>query len=457
MDISTTDSQVQTPVDPWALNEPEQTTLIALFPGDQPPDLEAVVKAASEYLTEPLNIVKHLETSDPKNIFNAVVELPFLHQPALIFSEPAQPISKQELDDQAAINCKWVIGIQTLLDPSDAHLNFVELVRFLAKSVPDCVAILDVNCGRWFPHQAIQKQFFTQIDDVLIDPPEDVLWLIHAIGHNKSQTAWVHTHGLWRCGNAELEILQVPIDQVTQACELIDTIAARLLEERLPEHGCDMQIGPQMNVTIRPWQEIAPQLDNNLPGSMTDRVNEPDNPHIGVRAVICRTATSDEPQDGISCPAEVIEKLSSDGVVLYTAIRVVDRLANLARATLPALVCEFNKLPKQMLRTDIHPMASDDQQSVCFVIKASLTLSDESTESPEHLWFVVHDFDDNRVQAQLLNDPVQSDQFSEGDIIWIQRESISDWFVTTPDAGYAPSQLEDLTSALNKLRQGIAT
>lgn len=445
--------QIETSVNPWALNEPEPTTLLALYPGVQAPTLEAIAKTASVYLTEPLNIVKQLEPDDPKIIFNAVVELPFLKQPAVIFAEPAQPLSPQELDDAAANECKWVIGIETLFDTCDAHLNFVELMRFLAKLITNCPAILDVNCGRWFPREAIEKQFFTQIDEVIIDPPEDVLWLIHAIGQEETATVWVHTHGLLRCGNPELEMLQVPIDQVTQSCELINTIAGRLLEERPPEPGCDMQIGPHMNVTLQPWQKIAPLLAENIPGCMTDRIDEPDNPHIGLRAVIC----SDKSQECNTYPVDVIEKMSRDDAVLFPAIRVADRLADLARATWPLLVHEFNTLPKQLLRTDIHPMTSDDQQAVCFVIKASLSLSYESTESPEHLWFVVHQFEGNRVQAQLMNDPVQNHEFSEGDTTWISRETISDWSVITPNASYGPSQLEELAAALSELKQGIAT
>lgn len=442
--------QVQTPVDTWALSEPEPTTLIALYPDDQPPTLEAITKAASDYLTVPLNIVKQLEPDDPEVIFNAVVELPFLQQRAVIFAEPAQPLSPHELDDAAAYECKWVIGIQTLLDSCDAHLNFVELVRFLAKLVPDSPALLDVNCGRWLPNNAIEKQFFTQIDEVIIDPPEDVLWLIHAIGHKETETAWVHTHGLWRCGNPEIEMLQVPIKQVTQACELINTIAGRLLEEQPPESGCNMQIGPQMNISLQPWQEIAPLLAENVPGSMSDRV---DNQHIGLRAVIC----SDISQEGNTYPVDVIEKMSRDDAVLFTAIRVADRLAVLAKATWPALVHEFNTLPKQLLRSDIHPMTTDGQQLVCFIIKAGLTTSDESIEAPEHLWFVVHKFEETRVQAQLLNDPVQNVQLNEGDVTWVKRQAISDWSVITPDASYDPSQLDELAEALSELKQGIAT
>jgi len=164
MDISISNSKAQTTIDTWALSEPEPTTLIALYPGDQPPTLDAIVKTAFDYLTEPVKIVQEVEPGHPKMIFSVVVELPFLKQRAVIFAEPAQPLSPQELDDPIATNCKWVVGIETLLDPLNAHSSFVELVRFIAKSVPDCPAIMDVNCERWLPREMIPKLFFTQID-----------------------------------------------------------------------------------------------------------------------------------------------------------------------------------------------------------------------------------------------------------------------------------------------------
>ena len=172
-----------------------------------------------------------------------------------------------------------------------------------------------------------------------------------------------------------------------------------------------------------------------------------------MRAVIC----SDISQKGNTYPVDVIEKISREDAVLFTAIRIADRLADLARATWPLLVHEFNTLPKQILRTDIHPMTTDGQQSVCFIIKASLTTSDESTEAPEHLWFVVHKFEETRVQAQLLNDPVQNVHLNEGDITWVKRQAISDWSVITPNASYGPSQLDELAEGLSELKQGIAT
>lgn len=450
--------QIETTSDPWVLNEQEPTTLVALYPGDQPPTLDKIAQLAKEYLAEPLNIVKHLETDDPKVIFNTVVELPFLQTSALIFAEPAQPLSPMELDDPSAIACKWVIGIDALLDECDAHLNFVELMRFIAKLVPDCPAILDVNCERWLSHDVIDKNFFNQIDGVIIDPPEDVLWLVQVIGHKESKTAWVHTHGLWRCGNPELEMLQVPIKKVPQACELINTIAERLLEERPPDTDSDMQIGPQMDITFQPWQKIAPLLAPNLPGSMTDRTDESDNTHTGVRAVICSSISSSKsPKKCKTYPVDVIKILSRNEVALFPAIRVADRLADLARAAWPTLVHEFNTLPKQLLRTNKQLKISDKIHPVGCLIKACLTPESDPAKSPEHLWYIVYKFEDDRAQAQLIQNPLLEYLPSELALIWIDLKSISDWSVVTHYDSYGPSQLEEISETFNKLKQGIAT
>ena len=102
-------------------------------------------------------------------------------------------------------------------------------------------------------------------------------------------------------------------------------------------------------------------------------------------------------------------------------------------------------------------MTSDDKQSVCVAIKANLSFNDEATQSAEHLWLVVHQFEDSRAEAQLVNDPLQNDQLKKGDKTWINRDAISDWSVITPTASFGPSQLEELTTSLSELSQGIAT
>src|SRR5262245_18083674 len=112
-------------------------------------------------------------------------------------------------------------------------------MRLLTGSFDDIPAVLDNNCTRWHPGETIRRDFI----DNAVEPPVDVLWVIHAVTPAAEGGAWLHTHGLWRCGVPELEMLDVPARDASRAAELLSAIASRLLEEPLPAPGEPFRVG----------------------------------------------------------------------------------------------------------------------------------------------------------------------------------------------------------------------
>ena len=117
----------------------------------------------------------------------------------------------------------------------------------------------------------------------------------------------------------------------------------------------------------------------------------------------------------------------------------------------------FASLSGRLLRTDIDSAKATDPPSVRFIIKAGFLKSDQPEEDREHLWFVVRRFIGDSAEAQLVNQPVHLNQLRKGDITQVQRETVSDWSVITPQESFGPARFGQMQRAIDQLREGVVT
>jgi hypothetical protein len=428
--------------DLWALGTPEPTTLIALWPGDQAPTMTTVLEALGARLGANLRIVGDAAPGDEAVLWNAVVELPGRDGPVALWSEPARALDPDELDDPAALDCRWVLGAETLLDTDEPWKDFTFLLKLLAAAFDELPAILDVNCGRWHPRRALSEHFGADAA-----PPEDSLWMTHIVvsaPNDDAACAWLHTHGLRRCGRPELEMIEVPVRDVDAAAELLAGLAGRLLEEGAPAPGEPLAVGPGLEVVCQPWQAVAAEAGEN-PGGMADRVGAAGDEHAGARAVVCGAGPPGD-RPSISWPRDVVRRIGSGEGTLFLSQHETQRLAERARAAWPRFVGAF--------ATASPPRAEADDASVQFLVKAGLggEASEAGGAPPrEHLWFAVRRCEEDRCQGELLNQPVLIESLQRGDLTWIQRRLVSDWTVVTPLGSFGPGDREAMSVALEAL------
>ena len=83
--------------------------------------------------------------------------------------------------------------------------------------------------------------------------------------------------------------------------------------------------------------------------------------------------------------------------------------------------------------------------AVQVLVKAGIA-ADDAEDEHEHLWFSVRRFRDNRAEAQLLHEPGRV-AMSKGDVVWIDRQSVSDWTVVTPERRFGPAQADAMEHA----------
>ena len=424
--------------DPWALPEPEPTTLIGLWPHAQPPRMTEVRAALRRFIGDDVTVGDEPPAADDSVLWTAVFELPGLPHPVIIWSEPAKPIPPGELDNPQAEACKWVLGATAVMDGDDPLSSYTSLVRAVAGSFKDIPAILDVNCTRWHLRHDINRLFLC--DD--IEPPAEVLWIIHVVQKSAEiNTGWLHTHGLWRCGRPELELLQIPGEHIGPACELLGTIAELSLDEPLPEPGEPLEVGRELAVTLQPWREAAKFLDHDTPGSIAARQADADDPHQGIRAVICESRSPGTRRATRLWPKDIVLKVQRHEAALYRSQRATDRQAALAQGTWSQLIAAFSSVPDRT------------PPGWSFLIKAGFADEDLNPPTREHLWFDLLRVDGDRAECRLINQPATVPRLNQGDAIWIDAAIVTDWRVCTPSGDFGPDEAAAMWRVVEELTQ----
>ena len=427
----------------WRLPEQEPTNLIALWPDAHAPTQPEIV-AALENHWDHFELLEEIDADDPNIPWTIIVNAPPLHQPAVMWCEPARKLSPGELDDPRAEACPWSIGVESLLDHDDPLESFRKLACFLAAPFEDIPGILDVNTTGWIQRSRIVEQFLPEKNV----PPTDVLWIIHAVSANDDDNCnrgtWLHTHGMWRCGRPELEILQVERSLISAAGQLLNDIAERIIDDPLPEPGESFLVGKNLSVTLMPWQDVASHLADGTPGNMTDRNQDDSGTHLGVRAVICADLPHDEPRNEWVWPKDAIERLENDEAVIYRSTRATRRSAMQAQYTWGELTSAFLKLQPYL------PSQLDDPLAMVLLkVGYSYEADDSSELGAEHMWFEALRFEGDRVEGKLLNEPKFITSVKKDDVCWIEREQVSDWEVQTIEGQFRPDNILAMWQAVD--------
>ncbi|MHC4448283.1 MAG: DUF4026 domain-containing protein, partial [Planctomycetota bacterium] len=427
------------------LPEQEPTNLLVLWPPEQVPSASDVHEALARVIGPDLRTYHGPAPDDPDVQWSTLVEIADGRR-LILWSEPAQPIAARELDDRLAHACRWVVGVQALLDPEDPLTSFLNLLRLLAGAFPDAPAVLDVNTTRWHRRPALDEL----LADDSIESPADTLWLIHVVQAKRNDppeqtVAWLHTHGLWRCGRPELEMLDVPADEAAVAAELLSGIADLLLDDTLPPPGAPFEIGDKLEVTFQPLMQMIDGLDPQALGSTADR--QDDEAHGGVRAVICDAPSDGSKQPRSTWPEAVARRLRRGEALLYCTARATQRQAKIARKTWPQLAEAFALASEP---TDGPHLAA----GWSLLIKAPIGGTADARTPREHLWFDARRFEADRAEAALLNRPRSTAGVEPADLIWIDRDGVSDWYVKAPFGSFGPDDAAALSEAIKQGRGG---
>jgi len=431
------DSAPQTDT-PWEGLAPEPMDLLALWPGEMP-DAAGVVAGLRAVLGDGVEVIAEIPASAPDVVWSIALRWPGRDEGVVLWTEPARAAGLEELDDEAR-GCRWLVGVETVLDRADPLTSFADLVAALAAAFPAVPAILDVNTTTWHRREDLDRVFV----DRDVEPPADVLWVVHAVGRSSEvvergasgDTIWLHTHGLGRCGAPELELLELPAASAEMGGELISAAAALLLEHAPPPAGAPFGIGAGLNVTLLPWWNAIEFMADDEPGGLAHRGDGSDEAHTGVRAVICAAEPRGTMRQIWSWPKDVIDRLAGGDAALYLTSRATERQARLAQAGWGELVA-LAATPGE---------GAGECEPALLAVKAGLVADGDDT-SRVHLWFEVDRVDADRARGRLAHEPHGIARLSKGDEEWIDAGAVTDWRVMTPSRGYGPEDLVALRAA----------
>ncbi|HWB21060.1 MAG TPA: DUF2314 domain-containing protein [Phycisphaerales bacterium] len=422
--------------DTWEL-EPQPVSLFLLWPGEQPEQVDVVGLLAAGVGEEPSGISALPADSEVR--WGCVCEFSRLNQPVLLWCEAAKPVSSEDVPEDRAKECRWVIGVQTALDFEDPIADFASLIHLLAKAFPECPALFDADVGLWHSRGALDR-FASHAFAV---PANELLWTIHVVSNALKQTAqsagehsahaWIHTHGLARCGLPDLELLGVPEELLNVAAQFLNLLVELVMEMGLPDPGEIVSVGEGIEIAFVPVHTAVRMLEEGAPGGKNDRGGPADAAHMGTRAVVCDPKAI---RAGNPCPVDALRKIAEGSTTLMLGDRATLRRARLASHHWDDFVQAWNAWMRES-------GSAGQRADAEFHVKVGVTAEKHGAAGAmrEHLWIRVVEIDAGRIRGELLVQSMQVQAFRKGDVRWFGREDVSDWRITTRGRSCAPGQM----------------
>jgi hypothetical protein len=280
----------EAPTDPWRVDQPDSCCYIAFVAGEDLPDPgDAFDAILATFGVEPEDI-------EPIGLDDAAVAWSFLcsikgrANRVLIWCERANPA---HTPDDEARDARWCLVIETILEFGSPVVDAARLAATVARMGGQrTLLVFTPDLAMIFRANEIERLFLRQPVGALLD--ERHLFRIEVVGSagatettadrtHAPQTYWLRTHGLHRVGRPELEMFEIPHDELRPALDLLNMLGSRIATEPLPEPGTPFEVGPQLQITLVPVDEVIETLDPTAAGGARDR-----GPELrGQRAAVC--------------------------------------------------------------------------------------------------------------------------------------------------------------------------
>ena len=320
----------------------------------------------------------------------------------------------RETDYNEACECKYAIHVSTIFD-NFPLTDYQRQLKLLDSLVPEASIFLDMSC-----YTAHSGDWLSYTSTFALPASLDYLYTIHAVydddkDPNKVEY-WFHTHGLYRVGSIELEIVGVEDSNASYGA-LVNTCAKMFIERGVPEAG--FKFNPAYNVYVCwfPWQEALKKLNiaDDVSGSAKDRNDGVHNTPSGILLAV--------DNDGNYHSLDYYKKELTDNPMFMMSYFETSLMREAAFEKLEYFLELLNK--------------NKGDEKTSFLVKLGYGETEENPNDLEHLWFDVHDFtDDGYFDATLINEPYKDLGMHEGDRGMHSIERLTDWTIYSEEGEY---------------------
>lgn len=318
--------------------------------------------------------------------------------------EVLTPVEREALEKSV-----WSLGVVLIFGDQPLD-DFHFQIRALIALAPSAVAAFDVAAYRL--HHA---EWLKESAQSAATPSPTSLFVMHFVSDD-GKPGWIHTHGLDRCGRLELELFDITPDASRLLSELVNSTAAFFLEQGLPAPGEPIEVGRELPLLWLPWEQALSRKSPKFGGGRGDR----DEVHGNPTAVLFAPARKFLGffGSGLSSPSSHLQVLEGSPI-LYVSNSHTRRMELLSRERLPTLKALFGKL--------------GGNEQFKFLVKIGYPTADpDQYGTREHIWFEVHGFGGEHVDATCINQPHSVPALKEGLRGLHALTLITDWTIFCP-------------------------
>lgn len=289
-------------------------------------------------------------------------------------------------------------------------------LKVLYEIVPDMVGLVDFSSER-----ILSGLWATMAAKSEVPPAPSYIYCIQAVGNEQSDTVWLHTHGLNRCGSIELEILPSDKEFYTDHSNVLQTIAGNIVTREPLGEEEDMfwvstfSNGQYLICTWVDWAEAVIPFPGDMIGGAGDR----ENGHNENTGVIYVYPCPDDFEKRHYVPISVFNELLRENPLMMISSEETSRMKALALERIEYFRSYFNK-------PEYHGLMK-------FGLLVDQEFQNEEGNSLEHIWFAVKKMDGKKVFCERIQDAYYIKSLNEKSDITLSLDQLTDWILSSPE------------------------
>ena len=402
--------------DPWSRPEPVPSTLMVAIGGQHAPEPDWIRDLLASQPEDEESILElDQEIQGPGfALWSIALALGTHPIPTIVWAEQ---ITNPEALPAIAAGGRWMIGIQTVLDPDRPLEIWNRMATLLVRCSPEAVCLLDQETEQWFDRDEIDRHFLGSNPTT----HEGMLFRVHATATSErpeeADSIWLHTQGLHRCGCPELELLELPARHLGVAQEMLESLGGLFLNHGVPDPGVRFDAGVGVELMLDHWSRSVEFLASQSIGGLEHRRalgGDDENPLLVGRAVVCGPDPVGSFRKVHVWPGTAIAALEAGEAALERTTAWTSSRAALARSLWPRFL-ELHAAGRRML--------------ACVALETA-------PEAREHVWIEVTKATESSLAGRTLPDSGSVARAAGISVEFEDLESLVDWY--SPDEQTTP-------------------